>query len=73
MASYEWLIGFGVMFGFALSLSYMSEFTIEKFFGYLTFLNAYMVWIEFLPLWSLVINILVLVFIAMTNYKSGVI
>jgi len=73
MTSYDWLIGFGVMFGFGFSLSLLSEFTIEKFFGYLTFLNAFMVWIDFLPLWSLVLNILVLVFIVMTKFKSGVI
>lgn len=69
---YDWLIGFGVMFGFAFSLSVLSEFSIEKFFGYLTFLNAYMIWIEFLPLWTLIINILVLVFMVMTKFKSGV-
>lgn len=73
MTDYNWLIGFGVMFGFAFALSLLSEFTIEKFFGYLTFLNAFMVWIEFLPLWSLVLNILVLVFIVMTKFKSGIV
>jgi len=73
MTDYNWLIGFGVMFGFGFALSLLSEFTIEKFFGYLTFLNAFMIWIDFLPLWSLILNILVLVFIVMTKFKSGVV
>lgn len=61
------------MFGFAFTLSLLSEFSIEKFFGYLTFMNAFMIWIDFLPLWSLVLNSLVLVFIVMTKFKNGVV
>ena len=70
--SYNWLIGFGVMFGFALAISYISDYSIEKFLGYLAFFNAFMVWIEFLPIWSLVLNILVLVFIIIGKGKGGI-
>lgn len=66
------MIGIGLLFGLALFLTSMTEFTYENFFGWLTFVNCLLLPAELLPLWSLIINILVLTFITMTRYKRGV-
>lgn len=67
---YDWIIGIGLMFGFGLVLSYLDTFTIESFLGYETLMSAFTVWMNLLPLWILIINILVLVYITMSEIKN---
>jgi len=59
---YEWLIGIGLMFGLAFGMSLLTYQTIETFFAFLTIFNSFVVWAELLPLWTLIVNILILTF-----------
>jgi len=63
MGQYDWLIGIALMFGLAVSFTFMTEKSLTTFFVFLTIFNAFMYWIAFLPLWSLVLNIIVLTLI----------
>jgi len=60
---YEWLIGLGLMFGFALSMSAITFKSMESFFAFLLIFNGFVCWAELLPLWTLVLNIIILTFI----------
>lgn len=70
MTAYEWILGFGLTFGLGLALSLLIDFSIENFFGFATMINIYTVWMELLPLWTLIILILVLIFISMSEVKN---
>lgn len=63
ITEYDWLIGIGIMFGFALSMSYITYGTIESFFAFLTMFSGFVCWSELLPMWVLILNILILTFI----------
>jgi len=67
---YQWLIGLGMIFGFGLGLTFLVDFSIETFLGFETLISAYVIWMEFLPLWILIINILVLTYIAILEIKN---
>jgi len=60
---YEWLIGLGLMFGFALVMSTITFKSMESFFAFLLIFNGFVCWAELLPLWTLVLNIIILTFI----------
>lgn len=60
MTSYDWIIGIGLMFGLALVLNKMTFESLEGFFVFLTFFNAFVVYAGLLPLWSLILNIVIL-------------
>ena len=53
------------MFGFSLALAYITDELNESFFGYMTMMNAFVVWMELLPLWTLVLSLLVLLAIVL--------
>lgn len=59
---YEWLIGVGIMFGLAFSMSYLTYGSMESFFAFLLIFNGFVCWAELLPLWTLILNILILTF-----------
>ena len=67
---YEWLIGMGFSFGIAFVLAYLTEMNMENFLGYMAFSIAFMVWIEFLPLWTLVLSLLVLLFVVLSKFGN---
>jgi len=69
---YEWLIGLGLMFGFGLTLSYLTDELDKTFFGYMTMMNAFVVWMELLPLWTLVISLLILLMIVILNLRGNI-
>lgn len=59
MFEYNWLIGLALMFGLALV---MNKFTFESSAGFIIFLtifNAFVVYADLLPLWSLVLSLIV--------------
>jgi len=62
LIEYNWLIGLGLMFGFAISMSYITYRTIESFFAFLLIFNGFVCWSELLPLWTLILNIIILTF-----------
>lgn len=67
---YEWLIGVGIMFGFAFAMSYITYRTLGSFFAFLLFFNSFVVWAELLPLWTLVVNILIVTFMMYLSITS---
>lgn len=67
----ELIMGFGLMFGFALVLSYIYDRIGKTFFGFLCMFNVFIVWVDYLPLWTLVIDILVFLLIIIAD-KIGV-
>lgn len=71
MAEYDWLLGIALMFGLAISFTFMTEKSLTTFFVFLTIFNAFMYWIVFLPLWSLVLNIIVLTLIGYMETVGG--
>ena len=60
MPSYNWIIGLSLMFGLALVLNKFTFENTEGFFIFFTMFNAFMVYGDLLPLWSLVLNIVIL-------------
>ena len=66
---FEWIIGIGLAFGLALVLNYLTYNDLETFFIFLTVFIAFMVWVDFLPLWTVIICLIVLIVIAYTNVK----
>ena len=70
MTSYDWIIGIGLMFGLALVLDKLTFESLEGFFVFLTFFNAFVVYGGLLPLWTLVLNIVILS-IVMYNKMSN--
>jgi len=74
MTSYDWILGIAIMFGLALVLDYMTFNTIEGFFVFLTFFNIFVVYANLLPLWSVILNVIVLSFVMYNqlNKKRGI-
>ena len=70
MTSYDWIIGIGLTFGLALVLNKITFESLEGFFVFLTFFNAFVVYGGLLPLWSLILNIVILS-IVMYNHLSN--
>ena len=70
MGEYDWLMGVALMFGLAISFTFMTEKSLTTFFVYLTIFNAFMYWIAFLPLWSLVLNVIVLTLIGYIEMRG---
>ena len=68
---YEWIIGVGIMFGFAFSMSYIFYGDLDSFFAFLLIFNGFVCWAELLPLWTLILNILILTFIIYFSLRSG--
>lgn len=71
MSSYDWIIGIGLMFSFALILMYITKRDLIVFFIYLVIMNAFVVWGGFLELWTLITSILGLTFILILNNRRG--
>jgi len=60
MISYNWIIGIALMFGLALVLNKLTFESMPGFFIFLTIFNAFIVYADLLPLWSLVLNLVIL-------------
>ena len=61
------------MFGLAMVLNYITFKDIKSFFIYLTLFNAFVVYGNLLPLWSLVLNFIIMTLIIYyeVNKKRG--
>jgi len=70
MVSYDWIFGIALMFGLAMVLNYMTFKSMEGFFVFLTFFNGFIVYSGLLPLWSLVLNIVILCFVMYNQLKK---
>lgn len=73
MATYDWLIGFGLTFGLGIGFAFMlDDLNMRTFIIYSTIFCTFVVWIGFLELWVLVllmICVLVIVFIEMRGVR----
>jgi len=68
------IVGISLMFALALIFSFLTYKSIGAFFIWLTIFNAFVVWGGLLPLWTLVLNLVVLtlvMFVELSN-KGGV-
>lgn len=66
----EWVLGLGIMFGFAFFLNHITFDDMIGFLAYLTMFNGFVVWCELLPLWTLVLNCIVLVLVMYISMKN---
>lgn len=73
MSVYDWLFGLGLMFGLAMALSYYTSQDLKGFFIFLTVFNAFVVYGNLLPYWTLILNLIILCFIMYVEIsKKGV-
>ena len=71
MGGREWILGLGLMFALAMVMMVISGFkSLSSFFAFLSIFNAFMVWGALLPLWTLVVNLIVLTLILFFQFKS---
>ena len=68
--SYEWIIGISLMFGLALVLNHYTFEDMKGFFVFLTLFNAFVVWGDLLPYWTLILNIIILTFVMYFEVNS---
>lgn len=71
----EWILGLGIMFGLAFLMNQLTYKDMDTFFIYLTIFNAFMVWCELLPLWTLIISLIILtviIYLEIKNKQKGV-
>lgn len=71
MVGFEWVLGLGIMFGFALVMTVLTIATVSSFFAWLTIFDAFVVWADLLPLWTLVLCIIVLTTTLYFDLKNG--
>jgi len=71
MIFYNWIFGISIMFGLALVLNHFTIDNIKGFFIFLTFFNAFVVFANLLPYWTLILNIVVLSFVMYFELKKN--
>ena len=71
MTSYDWILGLAIMFGLALSLNYITFKNTKGFFIFLTIFNAFVVYGNLLPLWSLILNLIIFIFILYSEINQN--
>lgn len=69
MTSYDWIIGITLMFSLAMVLNYMTFKSTEGFFVFLTFFNIFVVYADLLPMWSVILNIIILSFVMYNQFN----
>lgn len=60
LSGYEWMLGLGIMFGFAFVMSALTFNNFSCFFIWLTIFSAVVVWAGLLPLWVLILCLMML-------------
>lgn len=63
IAGFEWVIGFGLMFGLAIAFTLLvkKRLALEIFFVFLFMFNALIVMAGLLEVWTLIVNLILLV------------
>jgi len=74
MIELDWIFGIALMFGLALVLNHYTFENSAGFFTFLTLFNAFVVWGNLLPYWTLILNIVILCFVMylQLNQQKGV-
>ena len=70
MGGFEWLLGVGIMFGLSMIMNIMTFKNLIAFFIFLNIFNAFVAWADLLPLWTLVLNLIILTLIVFFQFKS---
>jgi len=70
ITGFEWIMGLGIMFALAMIMNMMTYKNLTSFFIFLNIFNGFMVWANMLPLWSLVMNLIILTLIIFFQFKS---
>lgn len=70
---YTWIIAVGILIGLSLVLTYLSEPNIDMttILIYMTIIDAFIVSTDFLPLWSLIMFLLIIVALAIIELKQN--
>ena len=71
MTVYNWIIAISLMLGLALFFTYISDKDIITFFGFLTIFNGFCIWVDFLPFWTITLNMIVLTTLIFIKLKGG--
>jgi len=64
------LLGIGIMFGFALLFTFLTYRSMGAFFIWLMVFNAFVVWSGLLPLWTLILNIIIVTIVIFISSKN---
>jgi len=70
ITGFEWILGLGIMFALAMIMNMITYKNLISFFIWLTIFNSFMVWANMLPLWTLIMNIIILTMIIFFQFKS---
>ena len=68
--TYKWILGISLMFGLALVLNHYTFENTKGFFVFLTLFNAFIVYSDLLPYWTLILNIIILTFVMYFEVNS---
>lgn len=60
LSGIDWIIGLGVMFAMAYVMWHLTSDDFEDFFIWLTIFNGFVCWGGLLPLWTLILNLLIM-------------
>lgn len=66
----EWILGLGLMFGLAFFLNCLTYNEMDSFLIFLTIFDAFMVWCQLLPLWTLIVCLIITTIIIYLEIKS---
>lgn len=70
MDTYDWIFGISIMFGLALVMNKYTFNTLPGFLIFLTIFNAFVVWGNLLPLWSLYLSLVALTIIIYSEIEK---
>lgn len=71
ITGYEWILGVGLMFGLALILTLLTFKDLISFFVFLTIFNGFMVWAGLLEMWTIALNIAILIAVIILSFDEG--
>lgn len=71
MSVYDWIIGIGLIFGIGFFLTYITYQDIKVFFVWCLIINGFIVWSGLLPLWSLILNLMIISIILYIHFYKG--
>lgn len=72
MAAYDWLLGVGLIFGFALFLMFLIKTDMKGFFLLATLIDVFVVYAGLLDAWTLIAFLIVDVFIIYYSRRRGI-
>lgn len=70
IAGFEWVLGLGIMVGLSLAFTVLIKKDFQVFFVFLFIFNGFVVWVGLLELWTLIVNMIMLVVILYMNNKQ---